>query len=284
MRAIKATEWKKGYPFYRGKNVTDYITKGGFVKGLPSKAVTTKKMLTPKGTKKVEVIRLNWLQNRKNFPTGSVLIAGRDGRVPTRLHPNSKIKEKILPGNFKTNVLKNIYGYENGISLPVVSNANIKDGFYKRGTELKIVTINEKNQQITETTLKLTDKASVIKSIEKLKQQGMILDAMVAVANFVDPLSFLGSYAPFSGLYEQVADRIRFSWELDSYMGAWVVVDEKTVPLKPKMESSQQKRRQKRRQERRKAKRQERKSQRQTKMPGLVLGSIDAGIAGLLLL
>ena len=102
------------------------------------------------------------------------------------------------------------------------------------------MTINEKNQQITETTLKLTDKASVIKSIEKLKQQGMILDAMVAVANFVDPLSFLGSYAPFSGLYEQVADRIRFSWELDSYMGAWVVVDEKTVPLKPKMESSQQ--------------------------------------------
>lgn len=303
--AYRAKDWGKGFPFYKGRDLRDYIVTGGLVKLLPSKARKEKKLFfnpyPPQSgfPKKVPVkaMKVRWLLNAKNFPANALLVAPH-ARNP---HPLNKYHDK--------NSIANVGGNIAGLQLPlwagndgtIASNANVRDGFYKKGTKLKIVTINETMQTITETTLKLVSLRSVTTITAEAKLafeiQKAIMTQTMNLAEYIDPVSFLDSEYTPSKLFKKVGKIIQWGQNLDKAIGIWVIVNQVTVPFKPLQNT---KRSNGRKLDKRKIvsdalKATEPKNlpldgdiQTQDEpnkpIPGFLLGSIAAGIAGLLLL
>ena len=303
--AYRAKNWGKGFPFYKGRDLRDYIVTGGLVKLLPSKARKEKKLFfnpyppKPGFPKKVPMrtMKVTWLLNAKNFPANALLIAPYS-RNP---HPLNQYHDK--------NSITNVGGNIAGLQLPlwagndgtIASNANVRDGFYKKGTKLKVVTINETMQTITETTLKLVSLRSVTTMTAEAKLafeiQKAIMTETMKQAEYVDPVSFLDSEYTPSKLFKKVGKIIQQGQNLDKEIGVWVIVNQVTVPFKPLQNNNGRKL----------AKQAKRKvvsdalkatepetlpldqdikiqDEQSKPMPGFLLGSIAAGIAGLLLL
>jgi len=218
-------EWKSGWPFYRGQDLADYMTAGGLVKRLPSSARKSKKMHTSQGKVTVKMMKYVWLLNEKNFPKNALLVAPFTRNPASEYNRNSiaNVKE-IIAGR----------GLQYGT---IVSNANIKDGFYKPGTLLKVVTVNEGMQTITEATLKLVPASSQIATTamaEALMEiQSSTMKNTVSTAKSMDPFTLLSKeYSP-SALFQAVGSIIEHGQNLSDHMGVWVKVNETSTTFQP---------------------------------------------------